>query len=96
MTLTEKIIELVPEIRYLNYGTEYQKLRRNFSPITLADVLRVIPIGVYMKSLGEQVRFVTYGEEGEELAGIEYWDLTTDLEGQSEETKAFLSKILGI
>lgn len=63
-------------------------------PIQLADVLRAIPIGLHLKSLGEQVRLVK-DDEGSDVE-LEYWDLTTDYDSQSDETKRFIGELLGV
>lgn len=62
-------------------------------PIGLADVLRAMPIGIHLKTMGDQTRMVAYDEEGNN-SGLEWWDLTQPLSGQSEECHAFLDTIL--
>lgn len=97
MTLNERIIELVPDIvqktvTVKESGQQIDMVR----PITLADVLRAIDIEAHdanfiLKSDGNM--YLPYVAEE---AGDMYWNLTTDLDGQSPETKAFISKILGV
>lgn len=91
LRVREKVIASVPEIRYLNYSTEHQCLRNRFRSIQLADVLRALPIGIYMKTMGDQLRLVFENRDGSEL---EWWDLTKLLDEQSPETIAFLDSIL--
>lgn len=112
MTLTERIVELVPEIglKCSTCRQEYtntcfldhagQPIRR---PITLADVLRAM-MGTkghpwFVRDDGTFFKWEKF-TEGNGHHGVEStwatWNLATDLEGQSDETKAFLSKILGV
>lgn len=72
------------------FGPNWTILGRH---ITLADVLRTLPPGVYLKTLGEQARLVVDDPDRDE--GPVYWDCTADsLDEQSEETIAFLHSIL--
>lgn len=107
MTLTEKIIELVPEItsRHTYWGKTYEP------SITLADVLRAIHtlpaeqrpsyFNVGCDGGFYEVEY-TYPDrnkcviEHRGLGGMASWDFTTDLDGQSDTTKAFIGKILGV
>lgn len=98
-----KIIELVPEIAGRNTSVLIPEpfggvINHRDSRITLADVLRAMPVGIYMKSLGEQVRLVYDEATDDETARIdpEYWDLTTDYDGQTQEVKEFIGKLLGV
>lgn len=63
-------------------------------PITLADVLLAIneKDGIYACCGGGS--FVLIGN-GEIIDTVCYWNLLTDLHGQSDETKELLAKILG-
>lgn len=146
MTLTEKIISLVPEIvelkfgcrvivhlgykdeeaiitrwldtsrnmpqwvvwpipesgRWFEYCTDKSKMTILGRPITLADVLRAIgqqygDSRLMVNNLGG-FRIYYSGDvmPGWEDVGSPRWNLSQDLDGQSEETKAFISKILGV
>lgn len=89
-----KIIKLVPdvELRRTNRGLPGVL----FEPaITLADVLRALPIGIHLKTLGEQTRMIAYDEEGAH-EGIEWWDCTTDYDGQTQEVKEFIGSLLNV
>lgn len=82
---------------YFNRDTLNNSLNKIIGrPITLADVLRAIPVGVYMKSLGEQVRFVSYDADMEAHTGLEYWDLLSDYDGQTQATRSFIGKLIGV
>lgn len=97
MTLTEKIIELVPEIR------EREMLSLRPASITLADVLRAIRSHAnnwFVRDDGTFFKWEKFTEGGSGHHGVEStyitWNLSTDLEGQSDETKTFISKVLGV
>lgn len=118
MTLTNKIIELVPEIVgassskcvcYVNMKSRAGKGGKPHHPcvkhdtemarpITLADVLRAIHVGApqsyFVDITGGWWNWRTMQEIPEPLRIT--WNLSTDLDGQGEETKAFLAKILGV
>lgn len=90
MSLTEKIIELVPEI-----SSRYQYT------ITLADVLRAMrktQTHWYIRTDGTFFEWEMFTPGGNGHHGVQSsyitWNLTTDLDGQSPETKEFLEKIL--
>lgn len=94
MTLTEKIIELVPEIKERKYYDQGE-IVANEPSITLADVLRAIqtlkpPRPIAVNAFGDFEEETGY--EDTEILG--QWNLSADLDRQSAETKAFLSKIL--
>ena len=61
--------------------------------ITLADVLRAMPVGVYLKTMCEEARVVIYDEEGETL-GVEWWDLALPLHLQEERVLTLIYKAL--
>jgi hypothetical protein len=64
--------------------------------VHLADVLLAMPVGIHLKTMGEQARIVAYDEEDEHI-GLEWWDLKNDdLEKQSPETIEFIGRVLGI
>lgn len=71
-------------------------------PITLADVLRAIhltaPANKTLVTLESDGQFIIkrYDDNGKTVEGGPRWNLSTDLDGQSEECKAFLSKVLGV
>lgn len=99
MTLTERIIELVPEIEkgYWsggNFADSPEPYWTGNPRITLADVLRAMDIN----SLAPEVRLYVSSNmlRMETDRSAEIWNLSADLDGQSEETKAFISKILGV
>lgn len=114
MTLTEKIIELVPDVywkecqvcEFRHPGTKIGycghlgceafvggNCTYGSRTVTLADVLRAI------QRVKGSDGFVLVASNGWMSNGADRcrWDfLSTDLDGQSEETKAFISKILGV
>lgn len=94
MTLTERIISLVPDIEVYEEGETLPDVR----PITLADVLMAIEkfTNEYTISVDQDGFFwVIKSERKAETTGIQ-WNLATDLDNQSEECRTFISKILGV
>lgn len=104
--LTEKIIELVPDYKFTHCMVpacdDFAECdsESHFAPIALADVLRAI--GTVKEGHG-------YLREPSILRESEFtfslvdtpdiridWNLSTDLDGQSDETKAFINKVLGV
>lgn len=105
MTLTEKIIELVPEIKRLSCSIESEEHYDScykIHPITLADVLRAMALsgnGLFY-GVTDRGAFIEIDPDRHlpslisDIVLNQSWNLTTNLDGQSPETKAFLEKIL--
>lgn len=102
-SLTERIIELVPEIeecRTCGWKTNHNGMCVNCRgiierrPITLADVLRAIGrVSQRVSwSVTQEGRF--YDISHDNCGPI--WNLAVNYEDQSDETKAFIAKILGV
>ena len=99
MNLIDKIVELVPEIEV---GTDGETGEPYYRSITLADVLRAIEIArkyfevvtIYPNGIVSYERQDDIGFPQEQSSTN--WNFSKNLEGQSDETKAFLSKILGV
>lgn len=110
--LHQRIIELVPDIgnqpctHRLMHDENGCPFGEHYRPITLADVLRAINSQfICVNSWGGDFMFDRLNtaepayrewfytnENGERCV----WNLTTNLDGQSDECKTFLSKILGV
>lgn len=97
-----KIIEMVPEIMELvAIGAPVRANKENIystRPITLADVLRAI------RSIKDKYRLeLGFYKNDLEMCDVGFspnvsvsWNLTVDFDGQSDEVKAFVGKLLGV
>lgn len=105
--LTEKIIELVPNKNFTHClvpdceddYTDDCTDESHQAEITLADVLRAMGNDYgCVGSNGGMGCFIEWDTKTKRWWNREngLWNLSTDLDGQSDETKAFISKVLGV
>lgn len=103
MTLTKRIIELVPEIKNRHFDSEFGFMQDD---ISLADVLRAIDVKSHKVGISVLATLLTgyvnnprdkWKDPKEAKSYVApLWNLITDLDGQSPECKAFLCKVLGV
>ena len=62
--------------------------------MSFTDILRTLPVGMYMKTLGEQVRISSEDDRGP--VDVVYWELDQELDRQPNETVLFIARALGI
>lgn len=64
------------------------------APITLCDVLRAIGKKGARFIYAGTGEFATHGRKAQYVSDGVFWDLSKDLDGQSDETKGFLYNLL--
>lgn len=89
-----KIIELLPELeKRISNGDVWQE------NITLADVLRAIEvagIGIRIDENGTFWRTIANECFRDETGASIWWQLEKDYDGQTQEVKDFIGKLLGV
>lgn len=78
-----KIIELSPDLQWASL---------EYSP-TLTDVLQAIPKHGLVMHLTPHFLYLSYSGDEEILID---WNLAVDWNGQTDETRAFIGKLLGV
>lgn len=96
----EKIVSLVPDVIGTWKNAFTGDIERRERPITLPDILRAIGENPFetnhydIEIIGQQLRFHGEWKDGD-IFNVK-WNLTADYDGQTQEVKEFLGRLLDV